>query len=97
MVTHFNYTIKTYAFQAFFEIFTLSEATDMSNSPTPLFRGSATALITPFLGGKIDFDCFENLVDSNIRGGADALVMGTALLKAEDPAAVVKACKALGD
>ncbi|MBR5231126.1 MAG: ribulose-phosphate 3-epimerase [Clostridia bacterium] len=32
-----------------------------------------------------------------VAAGADALVMGTALLKAEDPAAVVKACKALGD
>ena len=32
-----------------------------------------------------------------VEAGADALVMGTALLKAEDPAAVVKACKALGE
>ena len=47
----------------------------MSKSLTPLFRGSATALITPFFNGKIDFDCFENLVDTNIRGGADALVV----------------------
>ena len=30
-----------------------------------------------------------------VQAGADALVMGTALLKAEDPAAVVRACKGL--
>ena len=30
-----------------------------------------------------------------VAAGADALVMGTALLKAEDPAAVVRACKGL--
>jgi len=32
-----------------------------------------------------------------VAAGADALVMGTALLQANDPAEVVKACKALGD
>ena len=32
-----------------------------------------------------------------VAAGADALVMGTALLKAEDPAAVVRACKELGE
>ena len=30
-----------------------------------------------------------------VAAGADALVMGTALLRAEDPAAVVRACRAL--
>lgn len=47
----------------------------MSSSPSLLFRGSATALITPFSNGKIDFDCFAGLVECNIRGGADALVV----------------------
>lgn len=32
-----------------------------------------------------------------VAAGADALVMGTALLKAADPAAVVSACKKLGE
>jgi len=32
-----------------------------------------------------------------VAAGADALVMGTALLRAEDPAAVVNACKKLGE
>jgi len=32
-----------------------------------------------------------------VSAGADALVMGTALLCADDPAALVRACKALGE
>ena len=47
----------------------------MSKSPDPIFRGSATALITPFRDGEIDFDCFADLVDANVKGGADALVV----------------------
>ena len=47
----------------------------MSTPGSLLFRGSATALITPFSDGEIDFDCFAALVESNIRGGADALVV----------------------
>ncbi len=68
----------------------------MSKSPSPIFRGSATALITPFLGGKIDFDCFANLVDINIRGGADALVVagttGEASTLSPDEQAALCAC-----
>ena len=68
----------------------------MHKSPSPLFRGSATALITPFLGGKIDFDCFERLVNANIRGGADALVVagttGEASTLSEDEQAALCAC-----
>ena len=68
----------------------------MSKSPFPLFRGSATALITPFLDGKIDFDCFANLVDTNIRGGADALVVagttGEASTLSPDEQAALCAC-----
>ena len=47
----------------------------MNASDSLLFRGSATALITPFSDGKIDFDSFANLIETNIRGGADALVV----------------------
>lgn len=47
----------------------------MDRSAPLLFRGSATALVTPFSDGKIDFDCFANLVECNIRSGADALVV----------------------
>ena len=68
----------------------------MHKSSPPLFRGSATALITPFLGGKIDFDCFEALVDANIRAGADALVVagttGEASTLSPDEQAALCAC-----
>ena len=68
----------------------------MSKNSAPLFRGSATALITPFFDGKIDFDCFENLVDTNIRGGADALVVagttGEASTLSPDEQAALCAC-----
>ncbi len=68
----------------------------MHNSPSPVFRGSATALITPFLGGKIDFDGFADLVDANIRGGADALVVagttGEASTLSPDEQAALCAC-----
>ena len=68
----------------------------MHKSSSPLFRGSATALITPFLGGKIDFDCFEAMVDANICAGADALVVagttGEASTLSPDEQAALCAC-----
>ncbi len=40
----------------------------------PLFRGSATALITPFEDGKVDLPALRRLVDMQIEGGTAALV-----------------------
>ena len=40
-----------------------------------LFKGSATALITPFLHGKIDFPAFGRLIDRQLEAGTDALVV----------------------
>ena len=40
-----------------------------------IFRGVATALITPFLGGKIDFDALASLIERQISAGIDALVI----------------------
>ena len=43
-----------------------------------VFRGCATALITPFSekdGGSIDFEAFGRLIEYQIGGGADALVV----------------------
>ena len=37
----------------------------------PLFTGTGTALITPFKNGEIDWDALDNLVESQIAGGAD--------------------------
>ena len=31
-----------------------------------IFRGTATALITPFRDGEIDFDCLGRLIDRQI-------------------------------
>ena len=40
-----------------------------------IFRGAATALITPFSGDEIDYASLGTLIDSQIRGGIDALVI----------------------
>ena len=42
------------------------------------FRGVGTALITPFNEKGVDFACLERLIERQIKGGADALiVLGT--------------------
>ncbi len=41
-----------------------------------LFYGAATALITPFSGGKISYEAFSNLIDFQLEEGIDALVVG---------------------
>ena len=38
------------------------------------FLGVATALVTPFKNGRIDYGAFEKLVEMQIEGGVDALV-----------------------
>ncbi len=40
-----------------------------------MFRGSITALVTPFRGGAVDFAALDGLVDRQIAGGTDALVV----------------------
>ncbi len=40
-----------------------------------LFTGAATALITPFKNGKVDLGAFEKIIDYQIEGGVDALVV----------------------
>lgn len=40
-----------------------------------VFTGAATAIITPFKNGKIDFDTFGRLVDWQISEGIDAIVV----------------------
>ena len=41
-----------------------------------IFRGCATALITPFSGGEVDFPTLGRLIDLQIEEGIDALVIG---------------------
>ena len=40
-----------------------------------LFRGSGTALATPMRAGAIDFEAFERLIDRQLAGSTDALVV----------------------
>ncbi len=42
---------------------------------TCIFEGAATALITPFANGKVDFDAFGRLIEFQIENGIDALVV----------------------
>ena len=44
-------------------------------SHTPVFTGSGTALITPFGPGGVNFETFGKLIDFQIEGGTDALVI----------------------
>ena len=39
-----------------------------------VFKGAATALITPFRDGKIDFEAYGKIIDFQIEQGIDALV-----------------------
>ena len=41
-----------------------------------IFRGSATALITPFRDGEIDYNCLGRLIDMQIGAKIDCLVIG---------------------
>ncbi len=41
---------------------------------TPLFRGAATALITPMRDGNVDYQALEKLIDSQLESGIHALV-----------------------
>ena len=41
-----------------------------------IFRGVATALITPFSDGEIDYKALEGLIERQIKSGIDALVIG---------------------
>ena len=40
-----------------------------------LFKGIATALITPFKDGRVDYSALSNLIELQIYGGVDAIVV----------------------
>ena len=40
-----------------------------------IFTGSAVAIVTPFRAGSIDFNAFDRLVERQIQGGTDAIVV----------------------
>ena len=47
----------------------------MSKNKKCIFRGAATALVTPFRDGEIDYISLGRLIDFQIDGGIDALVI----------------------
>ena len=47
----------------------------MSIQKPTVFKGVATALITPFLDGKIDYEAFGQLIELQIRSGVSALLV----------------------
>ena len=47
----------------------------MSKLKKTIFKGAATALITPFKGGEVDYDTMGDLIDRQIDSGIDALVI----------------------
>ncbi len=47
----------------------------MSKNKNSVFIGAATALVTPFCGGRIDFEAFRNMIEIQIKNGIDALVV----------------------
>ncbi|HWR22754.1 MAG TPA: 4-hydroxy-tetrahydrodipicolinate synthase [Feifaniaceae bacterium] len=40
-----------------------------------IFEGSGVAIITPFTGNGIDFGAFEKLIERQIKGGTDAIIV----------------------
>ncbi len=44
-------------------------------SKKTLFKGSGVAIITPFKDGKIDYDAFGKIIDFQIAGGTDAVIV----------------------
>ncbi len=42
---------------------------------TTIFEGAATALITPFKDGAVDYKALENILEFQIKGGINALVI----------------------
>ncbi len=47
----------------------------MSKNKKSIFHGAATALVTPFLDGEVDYIAFGHLIDHQIDSGIDALVI----------------------
>lgn len=62
-----------------------------------VFKGVATAIVTPFKDGKIDFESFDRLVEWQIKSGINAIVVaGTtgegSTLTDEEHKALIKHC-----
>ena len=73
----------------------------MFSGKTPIFRGAATALITPFRDGIPDMPAFERLIQMQLAGNIDALLVcgttgeGASLSREERTALIRCAVKAV--
>ena len=47
----------------------------MSKFKKSIFTGAATAIITPFKDGAVDYESFGKIIDAQIDGGIDAIVV----------------------
>ena len=47
----------------------------MSKLKPTIFEGAATAIITPFKNGAIDYDSFGNIIEDQIKNSIDAIVV----------------------
>ena len=47
----------------------------MSKFKKSIFSGAATAIITPFKDGKVDYVSFKNIIEDQIKGGIDGIVV----------------------
>lgn len=47
----------------------------MSKNKKTIFSGTATALVTPFFDGRVDYAAMRRLIDRQIESGIDALVI----------------------
>ena len=47
----------------------------MKNRQKPIFTGACTALVTPFRDGRIDYEALTELIELQIAGGIDALLI----------------------
>lgn len=56
------------------KIFTYERNKVMSKFKKTVFTGAATAIITPFKNGEVDYDAFGSLIEVQINNGIDAIV-----------------------
>ncbi len=47
----------------------------MSKLKNSIFTGAATAIVTPFKNGEVDYEAFAKLIEFQINGGIDAIVV----------------------
>ena len=47
----------------------------MSKLKKTIFTGAATAIVTPFSKGAVDYESFGSIIEQQISGGIDAIVV----------------------